>query len=65
MKKLKKVEKMEIVRWTLNKMCLEGDLLGKTLELSEYLDILVVKEQCSRMGIRGIKSLGESNPYTI
>ena len=56
---------MEIARRTLNKMCLSGDLLGKTLQLSEYLDILVVKEQCSRLGIRGVKSLGNANPYMV
>lgn len=65
MRKLNRTEKMEIARRTLNKMCLSGDLLGKTLQLSEYLDILVVKEQCSRLGIRGIKSLGNANPYMV
>lgn len=65
MRKLTRTDKMEIARRTLDKMCLSGDLLGKTLELSEYLDILIVKEQCSRMGIRGVKSLGTTDACVI
>lgn len=57
MKRISRVEKMEITKRTLDRLCLSGDLLGKTLKVSEYLDVLVVKEQCSLMGIRGVISL--------
>lgn len=57
MGKLTKDKKMEIVKRVLDRECLSGDLGGRTLEISEYLDILVFKSQCRRMGIRGLKDL--------
>ncbi len=64
MSRLNTAKKMEITKRTLDRLCgssnINGLLTDKSLRLSQYLDILVVKQQCNILGIRGIKNIGNS-----